>query len=71
MSDDQDFTIDADTGNILLRGELLHNRSSQELIDATISRGIDVSNVKHALDIERAITSYFMFLLYHGKLLRS
>ena len=54
---------------MLLRGELLHNKSSRELIDAAIYRGVDVSNVKHALDIERSIASSFMFLLYHGKLL--
>ena len=36
-------------------------------MEAVIYRGIDVSKVKNALDTKRAITSYFMFLLYHGK----
>ena len=66
MSDNEDFTIDAGTGNVLLLGELLRNKSSQELMDAAIYRGINVSNVKNALDTERAITSYFMLRLYHG-----
>ena len=69
MSDDEDFTIDASTGNVLLHGELLHNKSSEELMAAAIYRGIDVRKVKNALDTERAITSYVMFLLYHRKLL--
>ena len=67
MSDDEDFFIDAGTGDVLLRGELLHNKSSHELMEAAIYRGIGVSKVKNGLDTERAITSYFMFLLYHGK----
>ena len=67
MSDDEDFTIDASTGNMLLHGELLHNKSFEELMEAAIYRGINVSKVKNALDTKRAITSYFMFLLYHGK----
>ena len=67
MSDDEDFTIDAGTGNVLLHGELLQNKSFHELMEAAIYRGVDVSKVKSALDVERAITSYFMFLLYHGK----
>ena len=45
MSDDEDFTIDASTGNVLLHGELLHNKSSEELTEAAIYRGIDVSKV--------------------------
>ena len=67
MSDDEDFTIDAGTGNVLLHGELLQNKSFHELMEAAIYREVDVSKVKSALDVERAITSYFMFLLYHGK----
>ena len=67
MSDDEDFTIEASTGNVLLHGELLRNKSSAELMEAAIYRGIDVSKVKNALDTERSITSYFMFLLYHRK----
>ena len=66
MSDDEDFTVDAGTGNVLTRGELLCNKSCQELMDTAIYGGIDVSKVKNALDIERAITSYFMLRLYHG-----
>ena len=69
MSDDKDFTIHASTGDVLLHGEVLRNKSPHELMEAAIYRGIDVSKVKDALDTERAITSYFMFLLYHGKLL--
>ena len=65
MSDDEDFTIDAGRGSVLMRRELLCNKSCQELMEAAIYRGIDVSKVKNALDVERAITSYFMFLLYH------
>lgn len=67
MSDEQDFSIDAGTGNVLLHGELLQNKSFHELMEAAIYRGVDVSKVKSALDAERAITSYFMFLLYHGE----
>ena len=67
MSDDEDFTLDAGTGNMLLRGELLRNKNCQELMDAAIYRGIGVSKVKNVLDIERAITSYSMFMLYHGQ----
>ena len=67
MTDDEDFTIDASTGDVLLHGEVLRNKSPHELMEAAIYRGIDVSKVKDALDTERAITSYFMFLLYHGK----
>ena len=67
MSDEQDFSIDAGTGNVLLHGELLQNKSFHELMEAAIYRGVDVSKVKSALDAEREITSYFMFLLYHGK----
>ena len=67
MSDDEDFTIDAGTGNVLLHGELLQNKSSHKLMEAAIYKGIDVSKVKNTLDIKRAITPYFMFLLYHGK----
>ena len=36
-------------------------------MEAAIYRGVNVSKVKNALDTERAITSYSMFLLYHGK----
>ena len=39
MSDDKDFTIDAGTGNVLMRGELLCNKSCQVLMEATIYRG--------------------------------
>ena len=67
MSDDEDFTIDASTGDVLLHGEVLHNKSPNELMEAAIYRGIDVSKFKDALDTERAITSPFMFLLYHGQ----
>ena len=67
MSDDEDFSIDAGTDNALLYVELLRNKSSQELIEAAIYRGINVSKVKNALDTKRAITSYFMFLLCYGK----
>ena len=67
MSDNEDFSIDAGTGNVLLHGELLRNKSSHELMEAVIYRGVDVNKVKNALDTEWAITSYFMFLLYHGK----
>ena len=52
---------------MLLHGEVLRNKSPHKLMEATIYRGIDVSKVKDALDTERAIASYFMFLLYHGK----
>ena len=67
MSDDKDFTIDTGTGDVLLHGELLQNKSFHGLMEAVIYRGVDVSKVKNALDAERAISSYFMFLLYHGK----
>ena len=67
MSDEQDFSIDAGTGNVLLHGELLQNKSFHELMEVAIYKGVDVSKVKSALDAERAISSYFMFLLYHGK----
>ena len=36
-------------------------------MEAAIYKGVDVSKLKDALDTEQAITSYFMFLLYHGK----
>ena len=52
---------------MLLHGELLQNKSFHELMEAAIYRGVDVSKVKSALDAKRAITSYFMFLLYHGE----
>ena len=67
MSDDEDFTIDASTRNVLLYGELLRDKSSHESIEAAIYRRINVSKVNNVLGTERAITSYFMFLLYHGK----
>ena len=67
MSDDEEFSIDAGTSNVLLHGEPLRNKSSHELIEAAIYRRIDVSKVKNTLDTKRAIISYFMFLLYHGK----
>ena len=67
MSDDEDFTIDASTGDVLLHGEVVRNKSPQELMEAAIYRGVDASKVKDALDTERAFASYFMFLLYHGK----
>ena len=66
MSDDEDFTIDAGTGDVLLHGEPLRNKSSDELMEAAIYRGVNVSKVKNRLDTERAITSYFMHRLYHG-----
>ena len=62
MLDNDDFAIDAGSGNVLLHGELLRNKSYQELLDVAI---YSISNVKNAMDIERAITSYFMHLLYH------
>ena len=40
MSDDEDFSIDADTGNVLLHGELLRSKSFHELMEAAISRGM-------------------------------
>ena len=52
---------------MLLHGELLHNKSSEELMEAVIYRQVNVSKVKNVLDTKQAITSYFMFLLYHGK----
>ena len=67
MSDDKDFSIDANTGDVLLYGELFRNKNSRELMEAAICRGIDVSKVKDVLDTKWAITSYFMFLLYYGK----
>ena len=67
MSNNEDFSIDANTGDVLLHGELLRNKRPHELIEAAIYRWIDVSKVKDALDTKRTITSYFMFLLYHGK----
>ena len=63
MSNSGDFTLDAGTGNVLLRGELMRNKSCQELMDAAIYKGIDVRKVKNPLDIEQAITSYVMSLL--------
>ena len=68
MTNDQDFTIDAGTGNVLLQEELLHKKPLKSYVmDAAIYRGDDVSNIKNALDIKRRIVFYFMFLLYHGK----
>ena len=67
MSDDEDFIIDASTGDVLLHGEVLRNKNLHELMEAAIYRGINVSKVKDVLDTKREITSYFMFLLYHGK----
>ena len=45
MSDDEDFTIDASTGDVLLHGEVLRNKCPHELMEAAIYRGIDVSKV--------------------------
>ena len=67
MSDNDDLTTDPGSGNVLLHGELLRNKSWREPMDAAIYRNICIKNVKNALDIEWAIASYFMYLLYHGK----
>ena len=67
MSDDEDFSIGASTDNVLLHGELLRNKISQELMEAAIYRGVNVSKVNNVLDTKRSITSYFMFLLCYGK----
>ena len=40
MSDDEDFIIDANTSNVLLHLELLHNKSSVELMEAAIYTGL-------------------------------
>ena len=46
------------------------NKSSRELMDTEIHRGVDVRKVKNALDIKQAITSYYLtFLSYCGMLL--
>ena len=36
MSDDEEVAINTGTGNALLQGELLRNKSSQQLIDVAI-----------------------------------
>ena len=46
MSDDKDFTIDTGTGNVLLHGELLHNKSSEELKPMYINRESQIRNVQ-------------------------
>ena len=39
MSDKEDFTVDASTNNVLLRGELLH-KNCYELMEAEILGGL-------------------------------
>ena len=39
MSDDEDFTIDASTGDVLLHGEVLRNKSPHEPMEAAIYIG--------------------------------
>ena len=62
-----DFVLDPVTGFVLLHGEPLRNRSHHDLRDAAIFSGIDISDAKSALDIERIVTAYFMRRLYNGK----
>ena len=62
-----DFVLDPVTGNVLLHGEPLRNKSHQELSDAAIYSGIDISGANSALDIEQIVTAYFMRRLCNGK----
>ena len=62
-----DFVLDPVTGFVMLHGEPLQNRSHHDLRDAAIFSGIDISDAKSALDIERIITAYFMRRLYNRK----
>ena len=56
MPDEETFIIDASTGNMLLGGELLQNKSSQYLIDTAFCREINLRN----------ITAQFIHLLCNG-----
>ena len=62
-----DFVLDPVTGFVMLHGEPLRNRSHHDLRDAAIFSGIDISDAKSALDIERIVTAYFMRRLHNGK----
>ena len=64
---EEELTVDEATGEVLLGGDLLRNRSFEDLMDAAIFRGVDVSNIKNAIDCERAIKAYFIHRLCNGK----
>ena len=66
MSVEEDLTVDAATGEVLLGGELLRYSSFRDLMDAAIFMCIDVDNVKNAIGCKRSITAYFMHRLCDG-----
>ena len=50
MTAEEDFTVGADTRDVLLREELLQNRSFHELMEAANFSGAGVDNFKSAIE---------------------